>query len=130
MKEIAITENHLYGKAYAKGKKAVTDTVVVYLLPDYKKREYVKYSPDGKTPINRFGITVSKKIGGAVERNRAKRVIREAYRAIRRKKRIMVGFLIVVVAREAAVREKTGKVTADMEKAFGRLGMILPGENA
>lgn len=126
MKEIAITENHLYGKAYAKGKRAVTDTVVIYVLPDYRKKDYVKYSPDRITPINRFGITVSKKIGGAVERNRAKRVIREAYRAIRKEKRIMVGYLVVVAAREAAVREKTAKVKVDMEKAFRKLGMILP----
>ena len=125
MKEKAISENHLYRKAYAGGRHAVSRTVAVYVLKD-KRREALRRANPKKTEINRVGISASKKIGGAVERNRAKRVIREAYRAIRREKRIMVGYLVVVAAREAAVREKTAKVQADMEKAFRKLGMLLP----
>ena len=37
MKFRAIKENHLFGKAYAKGKRAVTSALVVYVLPDYCK---------------------------------------------------------------------------------------------
>ena len=35
MKFRAICENHLYAKAYSKGKRAVTRSVAVYVLPDY-----------------------------------------------------------------------------------------------
>jgi hypothetical protein len=35
MKLVAIKENHLYSKAYSKGKRAVTPAVAVYVLPDY-----------------------------------------------------------------------------------------------
>ena len=35
MKFRAICENHLYSKAYSKGKRAVTSALAVYVLPDY-----------------------------------------------------------------------------------------------
>ena len=35
MKFKAICENHLYQKAYAKGKRAVMPAIAVYVLPDY-----------------------------------------------------------------------------------------------
>lgn len=40
---------------------------------------WYKPAPDGKTDC-RLGIVVSKKLGGAVVRNRAKRLLREAFR--------------------------------------------------
>ena len=40
------------------------------------------YAAKNSAGICRIGITVSKKIGTAVERNRCKRVIRAAYRAV------------------------------------------------
>jgi ribonuclease P protein component len=76
MKLRAIRENHLYSKAYANGKKYVGRNMVVYLLPDYAAARIAKANPTKKR-CNRVGITVTKKIGGAVERNRAKRIIRE-----------------------------------------------------
>jgi ribonuclease P protein component len=42
----------------------------------------VVYAAKNSAGICRIGITVSKKIGTAVERNRCKRVIRAAYRAV------------------------------------------------
>ena len=74
MKNIASTENHLYKKAYAGGKKAGGKLTVVYVLKDKKAYVLKKANPQ-KEYINRIGITVSKKIGGAVQRNRAKRVV-------------------------------------------------------
>ena len=39
--------------------------------------------PTGAQQEPRFGITVSRKVGGAVERNRVKRWVRESYRRLR-----------------------------------------------
>ena len=65
MKFKAICENHLFSKAYAKGKRFVTPSLAVYLLPDYAADRLQKEHPL-KIRVNRIGLTVSKKIGGAV----------------------------------------------------------------
>ena len=62
LKNCAITENHLYSKVYAKGKKHATRTVVLYVLRDLHANRLMKQHPM-KVKINRVGITVSKKIG-------------------------------------------------------------------
>ena len=128
MKRIAITENHLYSKAYAKGKKFVTPTVVVYVLTDYRAARLKKENPEKKY-INRIGLTVTKKNGGAVERNRCKRVMREALRSVETEYGLRAGFLIVLVAREATAKTKTAVVASDMTNAFSRLGMLMPRRN-
>lgn len=43
------------------------------------KRLVFQFLP-GRTPVSRLGITVSKKVGGSVERNQIKRWIREVFR--------------------------------------------------
>lgn len=123
MKYKAISENHLYVKAYTKGRFVRTDRVVVYTLPDRHAFLLRKQNPL-KQSINRIGITVSKKIGIAVVRTRARRVIREAYRQLDVKYGIKKGFLVVLVAREKTPLSKTGEVMQDMEFAFRKLGMI------
>lgn len=124
MKFTAITENHLYAKAYAKGKKAVTGTVIVYVLRDYAARRLRDAHPQ-KQFVNRIGLTVSKKLGGAVERNRAKRVMREAMRAVEREPGVKTGFLVVLAARERATEVKAQEVERDLRRALGKLDMLL-----
>lgn len=53
------------------------------------------------SPRPRIGITVSSKVGNAVERNRVKRWVREAWREIRPE---LPPVDLVVIARPAAVR--------------------------
>lgn len=125
MKFTAITENHLYAKAYAKGKKAVTGTVIVYVLRDYAARRLRDAHPQ-KRFVNRIGLTVGKKLGGAVERNRAKRVLREAMRAIEREPGVKTGFLVVLAAREKATEVKAAEVERDLRRALEKLDMLLP----
>ncbi len=120
MKLFPIRENHLYSKAYNKGKKFVGKTVIVYLLPDYASKKLSLANPK-KEKINRIGITVTKKLGSAVIRNRAKRIIRAAYREADRKSPIRRGFLIVIVARGSIVTAKMQDVEKDFIKAFNKL---------
>lgn len=123
MKLRAITENHLYSKAYARGKKFVGRCVVVYVMTDYAAAKLARANPL-KVKINRVGITVTKKLGGAVVRNRAKRIIREGYRLCDKKTPVRRGNLIVIVARQSIVDAKSADVERDLEKAFSNLGMF------
>ena len=65
MKNTPIKENHLYQKAYAKGKSAPGKYVAVYTLPDRQNHRYVKADPCHR-PLNRLGLTTGKKIGGGI----------------------------------------------------------------
>ena len=123
MKFKAICENHLYAKAYAKGQKQVMTTVVVYVLRDYKAGLLQKQHPQKKR-INRTGLTVTKKLGSAVQRNRVKRILREGYRALEKKTPVKKGYLIVLAARHAALRAKSTQIEQDLSKAFSAMGML------
>ena len=120
MKLAAIKEHHLYNKAYRNGKSATGQSVSVYVLRDYAAARLKKENPQ-KRFVNRLGLTVSKKIGGAVERNRAKRVIRAAYDVER--DGLKTGFLIVISAREAINEAKSHDVARELDFAFSKLEM-------
>lgn len=124
MKFRAIRENHLYQKAYAKGKRAVMPSVAVYLLPDYAAKRLAKAHPEKKT-VNRIGLTVSKKLGGAVVRTRTRRILREGMRTLMKDRPMKTGFLIVIAARNAAVAKKSTEIRRDLEIAFEKLGMFV-----
>ena len=61
----------------------------------------VLYARKNHNSINRVGITVSKKLGGAVVRNRVRRRLREVYRL--HEDKFLPGWDIVVVARSRCV---------------------------
>lgn len=121
MKEIAIRENHLYNKTYRKGKSYVGKLVAVYVLRDYAAERLAKANPE-KKHVNRVGLSVSKKLGGAVVRNRTKRILRAAYATV--KDRLRTGNLVVISARGAAVKKKSTDIAVELEKAFAALEMF------
>lgn len=117
----------MFVKAYTGGRRAPSKTCTVYVLKDRQARRIMKSRPD-KQYINRIGITASKKIGGAVQRNRAKRVIREALRLLMQEYTVKTGHLIVIAAREKATVCKMQDVKRDVQSALMRLSMIVPDE--
>jgi ribonuclease P protein component len=124
MKFKAICENHLYSKAYSKGKRAVTSALAVYVLPDYAAKRLAKAHPQ-KIIMNRIGLTVSTKLGGAVVRSRCRRILREGLYAIEKKKKLKRGFLIVIAARSAAVDMKSTDIEKQLDIAFTKLEMYV-----
>ena len=123
MKFRAIKENHLYSKAYSKGKRAVTGALAVYILPDYAAKRLAKAHPE-KRVVNRIGLTTSTKLGGAVVRSRCRRIMREGLRNLEKQKPLKTGFLIVIAARSAAVKLKSTEITSQLDTAFTKLGMF------
>ena len=79
--------NHIFQRLYHTGGKGN------HLLVLYARRN--------RLGVNRIGVTVSKKLGKAVIRNRVRRRLREVYRL--HESRFLPGWDIVVVARGRAV---------------------------
>lgn len=65
----------------------------------------------------RLGVTVSRKVGPAVVRNRVKRLVREAFRLHRHE--LPAGLDLVVVARHGASEATLGEILRELLKAVG-----------
>lgn len=121
MKFPAIKEHHLYNKTYRSSKRFFGRYVCVYVLKDTHARLLQKNHPL-KVMVNRFGISVSKKIGTAVKRNRAKRIIRAAYAPLEDK--LHKGYLIVVSAKPEIAGRKSPEIQSELRYAFKKLDML------
>ena len=120
MKNIAIKEHHRYNKAYKKGNTYIGRLVTVYVLKDYTAERLRRENPE-KEYVNRIGLAVSKKLGGAVARNRAKRLIRAGFDVV--KPNVKTGNLIVIGARGAILSKKSTQVALELERSFKSLGL-------
>ena len=70
--------------------------------------------PQPEPGPTRVGVTASRKLGGAVRRNRVKRLVREAFR--RHKLLFPRGFDLVFVAKKNAVDAEYEQVVREMER--------------
>ncbi|MFQ9057243.1 MAG: ribonuclease P protein component [[Eubacterium] siraeum] len=68
-KYVCIKKDKEFRFLFKKGDSIVTDA-------------FVCYARESKRRVNRIGIVTGKKVGNAVKRSRARRVIREAFRLI------------------------------------------------
>ena len=89
------------------GRKIHTDSFLVFVSPQ------VEPGPA------RMGITASRKLGGAVVRNRVKRLVREAFR--RHKLLFPAGLDVVFIAKKNAVEVEYDQVVREIEKLCRRL---------
>lgn len=112
-KTYSLCDNRAFRALYRKGKRAVFSTFAVYWRPNRRNAE-----------TNRMGITVSKKIVNAVCRNRAKRVLREAYRLC--EPGLVSGIDFVFVARSKTTEATMCQVRKEMHLFFRKGGLLLP----
>ena len=82
----------------------------------------VLYARKNRTATNRVGITVSKKLGHAVVRNRVRRRLREVYRL--NEARFQPGWDIVVVARSRALSADFGELTRSYLALAKKAGIL------
>ena len=108
-KLVPICRNNDFRRIYARGKSYVSPLVVVYALKN-------------RTKNVRVGITTSKKVGNAVQRNRSRRVIREAFRALA--PRVRPGFDLVLVARGKTPYVKSTDVRRQLERQLQAAGLV------
>jgi len=96
-----------YNHLYKRGRRAYGQLVVVF---GQKK-------PQGGLP--RLGVSVSRKVGKAVVRNRTKRFLRESFWAFLSE--IPSGWDIVICARPLIASASFSEVRGEVKRAFGRL---------
>ncbi|MBQ5910926.1 MAG: ribonuclease P protein component [Clostridia bacterium] len=83
---------------------------------------FVAYALKNKSGNVRLGITVSKKIGGAVQRNRAKRLLTAAFSQVAGE--LCSGYDFVLVARTRILKTKSTEIAASLRKFLTEEGII------
>ena len=108
-----------FERVYRHGRSTANRHLVLYAFPN----------PSTRGP--RLGVSVSRKVGGAVQRNRVKRLLREAFT---RAARGIEGQDVVVVARpdagDLAERQGLAGVEASLSELIEKVTLPPPSERA
>lgn len=104
-----LNQNRDFNRIYKKGSSTICSVLVTYILKNNKKGI-------------RLGITTSKKIGNAVQRNRARRVIKESFRQLL--PHLKGNFDVVFVARGKTPHVKMQYVKIKMMETFKKSGFF------
>lgn len=108
-KAVTLKQNTEFRRVYGRGKVKTAPALVTYAVRS-------------RGPGCRIGVTTSKKLGSAVERNRCRRIIKAAFSSI--SSRCSGSWDIVFVARHKTKSLKTGDITPVMLSQLIGLGVI------
>lgn len=103
-----LNQNRDFQRAYRRGKSFVHPLLVTYAVKSNR-------------PVARIGLTATKKIGKANRRNRARRIIREAYRQLEPTLPTGYDFVFVARARTSSREVKMDDVKRVMEGHMKKL---------
>lgn len=108
---VSINENSDFRRVYYRGKSCARPALVVYAMKN-------------RVGICRVGITVSKKIGNAVERNRSRRIIRAAFQQVMGKEELKGSYDFVFVARTKTKFLKSTHIEKAMTECLKEVGAL------
>lgn len=109
MKYTTIKENRDFSRLYRRGKSFVSPVLVTYVLRN-------------RTGEKRYGITTGKKIGNAVKRSRARRVIRASYYSVY--PQLREGYDFIFVARGKTPHVKSYEIESVMRQQLLAAGAL------
>ena len=110
---LSLNRNTLFKRLYYRGKTVKTPYFALYYM-------------NTKAKTNRVGFTVSKKIGKAVARNRARRLMYESFRLY--EEQIKNGYYMVLVARSSILETDFHTIRNVMEKTLRKSGLLIETE--
>jgi len=115
-----LTRSADFDRVYRRGRSAASSTFVVYAFSAGSDDT----APAGDGERARLGVSVGRRVGGAVDRNAVKRTLREAFWAL--ESELPADHDFVVVARAGAGdlvrREGLEGVRRELAELLGRLG--------
>jgi len=108
LKKYKIRKNSEFRVVYKKGKSIANRLLVLYIFRNIKK-------------LNRTGVSVSKKVGKSVIRNKVRRLIKESYRL--NNSNLKQGYDLVFIARNSAKNRSFLEIQKSMLELFKKAGL-------
>ncbi|MFC1952523.1 ribonuclease P protein component [Chloroflexota bacterium] len=106
-REERLTRPQQYASVYSEGSSRVSSLLVLRALPN-------------GLSLSRYGLSVSKRVGNAVTRNRLKRQLREILRVVPLK----TGWDVVFIVRPVAARADYSSLKRTVEDLLSRIELL------